>query len=180
MKQKIIQIVKTSTIGVLTVLLLVFTVLQLLPKPDTGLSLKEPIKVYSELTDATNGIYENAVSGILFNESDDTLKINSITVTLTNGKQDKAIKIFLTEDETALELPARMQREFAKSELDTVSYTVVKSVEVDINGEAHALSNAPEKAFETVTLILIALLLLMGYLLYRSIFTTYYTFTEKK
>ena len=148
MKQKITQVVKTSILGVLTVLLLVLTVLQLLPSPDTGVSLKEPIAVYSELTDATNGVYENAVSGILFNESDDTLKINSITVTLTNGAQDKAIKVYLTDDETALDLPARMQREFSKSELSTVSYTEVKSVEVEINGEAHEISNAPEKAFE--------------------------------
>ena len=41
-------------------------------------------------------------------------------------------------------------------------------------------THTAEKAIETVTLILIALLLLSGYLLYRSILVTYYTFTEKK
>lgn len=180
MKQKVIQTIKTAVIGVLTLLLLVLTVLELIPSPDVGVSLKEPVTVYSELTDATNGIYQTAVAGVILNESEDTLKINSVTVTVTNGTQDKAIKLYLSEDSTAFDLPVRTHREFSKSELDTAAFTEVKSVEVEIDGKAHEISNVPEKAIETVTLILIALLLLSGYLLYRSILVTYYTFTEKK
>ena len=180
MKQKILQTVKTAVIGVLTLLLLVLTILELIPEPDIGVTLKEPVTVYSELTDATNGIYETAVAGVILNESDDMMKIHSITVTVTNGTQDKAIKLYLSEDNTAFDLPARTQREFSKSELDTASFTEIKSVEVELDGKTHELSNLPEKAIDTIVWILIALLLLSAYLLYRSILVTYYTFTEKK
>lgn len=175
MKQELKQNIKIAIFGVLTLLLLILTVLELLPGKQTDLTIKESVTVSSSLIDTASGTYENAVSGILFNDSASTITVDEITVTVSNGKNEKAIKIPL-----ALQMAPHTEQEISLSQTDTVAYSTVEEVTAQIGGESYSLANVQKSAIGAAALILIACLLVFGFLLYRSILVRYYMYQEKK
>lgn len=175
MKKTCLQNAKIAVFGILTVFLLVLTVLELLPEPKSDVTVKEPITVSSVLVDTSRGVYENAISGVVFNDSENTITLNSITVAVSRRNAETEIQIPLS-----LTLAPRVQEEILFSYFDTVAYTQVDKVTADINGDTYALSNAKSSFIGATVLVLLGLLLIFGFLLYRSILVRYYMYEEKK
>lgn len=175
MKKVLLQNVKIAIFGILTLLLLVLTVLELVPNQSTVITVKEPIAVSSVLVDTEKGIYENAISGMIFNDSEHTVTVDSVTVTVSNREQDANVQIPLS-----LTMIPHAQEEILFSKLDFHAFTHVDAVTAEINGDTHSLSNVQDNVIGASALILIALLLIFGFLLYRSILVRYYMYEEKK
>lgn len=175
MKQEIKQDIKIAVCAALTLLLLVLTVLEIFPGKQTDLTIKETVTVSPSLVSTASATYENAISGVLFNDSSDTLSVDAISVTVGNGKDEKTIKIPFNR-----EIAPRTTEEFSVSITDTVAYTSVEDVTAQIEGKYYILSNVKQGTVGAVTLILIALLVLLGFLLYRNILIRYYMYQEKQ
>lgn len=175
MKKTWLQNVKIAVFGILTVLLLVLTVLEILPEQKVDVTLKEPIAVSAVLVDTSRDVYENAISGVIFNDSKNTITLDSITVAVSKRGSETEIEIPLS-----LTLAPHMQEDILFSYFDTVGYTQVDEVTAKIDGNSYSLSNAQSNLIGATVLILLGALFLFGFLLYRSILVRYYMYEEKK
>lgn len=175
MKKELIQNIKIAVYGILTLLLLLLTVLELLPQKQTGLVMREPLTVSAQLIDTASGTYETALSGVLFNESDETVTAERLTVTVSDGTTEKKIDITLTDP-----LPPRTRREIRYSEINPNAFTTVTDVSAQIGTETHSVTNVEPSAIGLAAIILIALLAVIAFLLYRSILVRKYMNEEKK
>ena len=174
-KQTHLQDLKVAICSILLLVLLFLTAMELLTQEKAELTVKEPITVSSAITDTASRTYENILKGRLLNESTKTITVDSVTVTVKNRDGSKEIKL----DQSFL-LPAHAEQEISASTLEPTAYTDVESVTARVNGTVCSLSNAPRRTVGGVALILIALLLVAGYVLYRTILTRYYMYMEAK
>ena len=174
MKKELLQIIKISLLGILTLLLLILTVLEILPNGQTDLIVKDPITVSPSPVSSANERYQLLVMGTLFNDSDEAIVIERVTVTVSgaSGTYDVVIP--------ARTLPARTGFEISHSEISEKSYSSVQAVTATVNGEALTVSNETGAPLGTVSLLLMALTLVAGFLCYRSALVYYYMQAEKK
>ena len=175
MKKIRLQNVKIAVFGILTVCLLVLTVLELLPDQKTSLTVKESITVSSSLVDTSRGIYENAISGVVFNDSKESITLHSMAVTISRRNATQEIQIPLS-----ITLAPHTQEEVHFSYFDTVAYTQVDDVWATVDGSAYSLSNLQNNLVGASVLVLLGVTLGFGFLLYRSILVRYYMYEEKK
>ena len=175
MKKVWLQNVKIAIFGILTVCLLALTVLEILPDQKTSLTVKEPFSVSASLIDTSRGVYENAISGVVFNDSEETITLHSVTVAISRRNATQEVQIPLS-----LTLAPHVQEEVRFSYFDTVAYTQVDDVWANINGSAYSLSNVQSNFVGASVLVLLGATLVVGFLLYRSILVRYYMYEEKK
>ena len=174
MKKELLQIVKASVLGLLTLILLVITVFEILPPAQTSLAAKDTVTVSSALISSTSGKYQLLVSGTLFNDSDDTVKLDSVKVTAFDRNQTFDICIPLD-----VVLGPRAEYALSYSVEHSKAYEQVKSVSATVDGIEKQIANADQSVFSAITLLLIALTLIAGYFCYRSILVCYYAKEEK-
>lgn len=170
-----LQNIKIAICGILVLLLLFLTVLELFTQEKTDLTVKESLTVSASITDTASGTYENLIKGVLFNDSEKAITVEALTVTVKNANGEKKISY-----DQPIVLPARAEKELTISTLDATAYTSVENITATLNGAEQALSNAPQRTVSVIALILIALILVMAYLLYRTILTRYYMHLESK
>ena len=174
MKKELLQIIKTSLLGILTLVLLVLTVLEILPSGQTDLIVKEPITVSPAPVSSGTDRYQLLIMGTLFNDSDEEIAIERLTVTVSgaSGKLDVTVP--------ARTLPPRTGYELSYSEISEKSYSSVQAVTATVKGEAITVSNEAGTLLGTVSLLLMALTIVAGFLCYRSALVYSYMQAEKK
>ncbi len=180
MKEKIKQDIKIAVCGILTLLCLVLTVLELIPEKKSGIVVKDTVTVYSAPTDSFSGIFENTVAGSLFNETDAPIVIDALTVRVSDGKTEKDIPVDLSQTTAyaSQQLDPRTKLEFSVTEFSGCDFSKVEEVRITVKGELYQLSNMDQSAISIVAILLIALLLIFGFMLYRSIMVRYYMYKE--
>ena len=175
MKNEFLQMMKTVLLGLLTLLLLTVTVLELLPGGQTALTVKDTVAVAPSVLNSTNGTYQLLFSGTLINQSDESITVDAIDVKVSNGKEEQTVRIPLS-----ITLQPREEYELSHSEESKISYSRIQSMTATVGGEQTSLSNANGSSFGTVTVLFIALTLIAGFLFYRCILVYHYMKIEKK
>ena len=175
MKKEHLQLIKASVLGLLTLLLLVITVFEILPAGQSVLIAKDEITVSPSRISVGSNTYQLLVSGTLFNDSDETLTVDSLTVRVEEDEKSLDIRIPLS-----LTLGPRAEHPLSYSMESTEAFERITSVTASVDGEDVAVSETASPAFGTVTLLLLALTLVLGYFCYRSILVYHYTRLERK
>ena len=177
MKTHIGQNIRILITGLCCVLLLVGVILSMIPEKDLGLSVKEELKASFSRITLSESRYSCEVIGRLENERTEPLLIERLEILVGSGDSDTTHLL----EQTNVTLPPRATLEvFERWESDT-SYDRVLSVKATVGGETAVLSNASQGGVVNgLTLILLGLLLLCGYLLWRAVKIRYYMEQEDR
>ena len=175
MNAKTKQAIKIAVFGLLTLFFLALTVLELLPGKTTDLKIRESVSVVSVPVNVAAGLNENAVSGVLFNDSRDAITVDRLNLTLKKGKAEKEVQIPL-----GVTIAPHTEYRLAYSETNMLAFSEVEDVSAEIGGERYPLANAGQNGIGAGALILTACLLVFGFLLYRSILVRYYIYQEEQ
>lgn len=175
MKTHIGQNIRILITGICCVLLLVGVILSMIPEKDLGLSVTEEIKASSSRITLSASHYSCEVTGRLENGTAEPVLIERLEILVGNGEETHLL------EKTNLTVHGRAAHEiFERWESDT-PYDRVLSVKVTVGGETVTLSNASQGGvFNGLTLILLGLLLLCGYLLLRAVKIRYYMEQEDR
>ena len=177
MKERLLQDIKIAIFGILAVVLIVLTVLELMPNEGLGLEVKEAVKVSSASLspfDAEVKDYQISVTGMLSNPTDAAVKIDAIHIKVQGGSAVRDVVI------EGFELPARTDREFSQVFEEQVFYDRVSEVKVTIGGAEEVLLNQPEShsPISGVVVFYLVCLALLVYLLIRAAKGRYYLYQE--
>ena len=177
MKERLLQDVKIAIFGILAVVLIVLTVLELMPQGGLGLEIKEAVRVSSASLspfDAEVRDYQTSVTGMLSNPTDATVKVESIRVRIAFGDNTREVAI------GGFEMPARTTREFSQTFEGQTPYDRVSEVGVTVGGVEELLLNSTESrsTVSGVAVFYVALLALFLYLLVRAVKGRYYLYQE--
>ena len=175
-KELILQDLQILLWGLLTLVLAVLMILEMIPTISVGaLEIGEPIKVSSSLISVSEKNYVSAISGSIFNSSDDPVRIEGVTVVVGDGKTEKTIEMdgFL--------LPPRTEEELSAGWTGDIQFDRILSVTATVNGEACALSNADATGGTGgVAIFYLVLLLPVVWMLVRASKIRYYLYQETK
>ncbi len=175
MNAKTKQAIKIAVFGLLTLCFLALTILELLPGKTTELTVREPVTVVSAPVNVAAGMNENAVTGVLFNDSTDAITVDQLNVTLKKGKAEKEVQIPL-----GVTIAPHTEYRLAYSEMNVLAYSEIENLSAEIGGVQYALANAEGGSIGAGVLILLACLLVFGFLLYRSILVRVYIHQEEQ
>ncbi len=129
---------KIALFGVLALLLVFLLMLELFSGSNGQIAVKEQIKVsaasLSSAEDAEKE-YLCQLSGALINTSDEGVRIDNVTVAVSDGESRKGLVI------EGFYLPARTEQTIAGSLESTVEYDRVTDVYVTVNGQEIRLAN---------------------------------------
>ena len=175
MKKELLQLIRVIVLGILALLLLTVTVLEILPDRQTALTVRDTVTVSPSRLSSSDDKYQLLVSGTLFNSTNERVTVDSVDVRVTNGQDDYTVHIPISTV-----LSPREKYEISHTAESTVSYSRVKSVTANTSTEALNLTNSTSASFGTTEVLLLALTAVLGYFLYRSILVYYYMQLEKK
>ena len=175
MKKELLQLARVIVLGILALLLLTITVLEILPDRQTVLTVKDTVKVSSSSLSSSNDKYQLLVSGTLFNRTNERVTVDSIDVRVTNGQDDYTVHVPISTV-----LGPRGKYEISHAVESSISYSRVKSVTATTSTETLNLTNSTSASFGTTEVLLLALTAVFGYFLYRAILVYYYMQLEKK
>lgn len=175
MKKEALQLIKASALGLLTLLLLVITIFEMLPAKQSELIAKDAITVSPSLINSSSNTYQLLVSGTLFNDSDKAITVDSLKIKVKKGSQSHDLDIPLS-----VTLGPRAEYPLSHSAEGTQAFEQVVSVSASVGGASIAISEPKTPIFGTVTLLLLALTLVLGYFCYRSILVYRYTRLERE
>lgn len=162
-RAKLIGGVRIGVFAVLVVLFALLCALELIPKNQSGLTVKEVFQVSSGSLspfDAPTKEYTCHVRGRVDNPTDRDVRVELLCLTVEGEGKEKTVELegFL--------LPARSFREINETFEDTVNYDTVKTVSVTVEGTAETLANRTSNfaisgvlLFGIVGLVIAALLL---------------------
>jgi len=126
-RKKLAAYARIAVFAALAILFAVLSVLELLPKNQSGLQMKEAIGISSApLTPlgSQEKRYTCLLMGTLENPTDDEIRVEALRVTVEGEGKEKLLEL------SGFVLPARNSHEVSLSFEDTVNYDSVKSVSV--------------------------------------------------
>lgn len=165
--------------GLLSLLLVVLTVLELLPDPGTGIEVRQLITVSSSSlspVEAEEKDYHSQISGMLFNPNDDAITVDSMAVTVSDGKTEQTVTL------AGFTLPARSTREIMTSLEGKVGFDRVTEVTLVRGDKTDVLPNQTVTSSGVSGIAVIYLLLLAAtvFLTVRAAKVRYYLYQEGK
>ena len=177
MKDRLLQDAKIALLGILAIALIVLTVLELIPNESVGLEVKETARVSSASLspiDAEVKDYQTAVTGMLSNPTDETVKVDSVNVKISDGESTRDVVI------EGFEIPARSYREFSSGFEGQIAYDRVTEVAVTVGSVRDVLPNQTESRspISGVAVFYLALLVPVAWLLVRAVKGRYYLHQE--
>ena len=176
-KEKLLTNLQIVVFGLLSLLFVVLTVIELIPAKSEGIEVFQPIKVSSSsLTPVGAEIkeYHTQVDGVLINAGEETVAVEAVRVTVSDGK---------TERELTLEgftLPARTKYEILNEFKGENGFDRVVEVAVVLNGNADVLPNQTTTAIGISGVAVFYAILLVGvaWLTLRAVKIRYYLYQE--
>ena len=176
-KENLLMNLRIVLWGLATLLFVVLTVLELIPNKSSGITVKEPIRISSASLspfEAEQKDYTCLLTGILLNESNAAVAVESVRVVIGDGKQEKTLEL------EGFTLPARSTHEISVSFEDTVDYDRVKTVVLTADGTEDILPNQTKSGFSVsgVMILYFAGLILSGWFLYDTCKKRYYLWQE--
>ena len=160
--------------GLLSLLFAVFLIFECIPTEQARIAVKEPMGVSSALINKTQKNYTCAISGILYNPSDDVVKVDQITVTVKGESAGREVDI------EGFVLPPRTERELYLAWESQDSFTRVVRVVVEVDGESVELTNLQYPVEQGPVLVMGILLALSVLLLVRAAKGRYYLWQESQ
>ena len=140
----------------------------------TGVTVKESVTVSSALINKTQQNYTSAISGVLFNPTDDVITVERVTVTVKGEEAGREVEL------EGFVLPPRTGQELYESWESLDSFTRVTRVAVTVDGDTVALSNANRAVEQGPVVVLGVLLAFAVFLLVRAAKGRYYLWQESK
>lgn len=172
-KDCLLQNLKIVLLGVLVLLLAVLTVLELFTAGMSEVGVDEPVRTSSSLINVGQGRYTSTVSGRLVNRGDDTVRIELVTVTVSDGKESRKIEI------EGFVLPPHFERDIFAEWQGTKDYHTVTRVAVTVNGVEDVIPNTEETMpVSGIAILYFALLVLSALFLVRACKIRYYIYQE--
>lgn len=173
-KDATLQTVKIVLFSLLALALAVLTVLELQPTALSELQIKTPFCVSSALIDVGQGAYALEVNGEFVNESNETVEVDAIAVTVSNGKLTKRIEM------EGFALPPRTSQEVTETWTGIHSYDRITRVEVTVNGEVDVLANTANPGVSGIAILYLIALAGVAILLVRACKIRYYIHQEAR
>ena len=168
-----LQNLKITLLALLTAVLLFLTVWQALPQKESGLLAKESFTASSTLISVSSKQYSTQVSGAIGNETEQTVKISSLKLTVGDGKAEKEIIMdgFL--------LPTHATKQVFYTEEGTEEWSSVKKVVAVVNGEELLIKDpSASSSLGGFFWISAILTLAAGFFLVQSCMVRYYMAQE--
>ena len=174
LKDRIVKDLQIVLWGIVAVLLAVCLVLECIPTESEGITVKETVEVSSALINKTQKNYTSAISGVLYNPSDKTVKVDKVTVTVKGEEAGREV------DLAGFVLPPRTEQEiyFVWESMD--SFTRVTRVTAVADGEAVMLSNYAYNVRQGPVIVLAVLLAIAAFLTVRAAKGRYYLWQEQQ
>ena len=172
-KDCLLQNLKIVLWGVLALLFAVLTVLELFSYGTTDITVSDTVKVSSSLINVNEEHYVSSISGSISNAGKDTIRIDAVTVTVSDGKESRDVKIegFL--------LPAYYERELVADWEGDVCYDRVTRVAITVDGVEDVLPNAVNTLpVSGIAILYVVLLAVAVLLLIRACKVRYYIYQE--
>ena len=137
-RAKLACVARLAVFGLLSLLFAVLTVLELIPNPESGVEIKETVRISSASLspfDAAEKEYTCLLTGVFSNDTDADIRVDSLRVIVGDGKSEKALEL------SGFTIPKRASHEISHSFEDVVGYDRVSSVSVTVGGEEDELLN---------------------------------------
>lgn len=176
-KERIFATLQIAVFGLLSLILAVFTVLELIPAPSEGIEVSQPIAVSSsslspievEIKD-----YHTQVGGALFNPTGDAVAVESVEIKVSDGTHETSVTV------EGFTLPARTSYELFAEFEGQIAYDRVVAVKLISGGREDVLQNQVASAFGVSGVAVFYLLLLAGtaFLTVRAAKIRYYLHQE--
>ena len=153
---------------------LVFFVISLLPVGMEGVGIGDQIHVSAAPLDAEGRNYLVQVRGSLVNETDTPIEVESIVLTVSDGKTQKEVTL------AGGTLHSRFALELTDTWEDSVPYTYVDAVYLTVNGERVRVENVEEGVIGTDTVVCLALAAVLALAAIALGKQRYYLYQEEK
>ena len=168
---------KIALLGVLAILLVLLLALELFSGSDEDIAVKERIEISAALlsgADDAKQEYLCQLRGMLINRSDEGIRIDHVTVAVSDGDARKGLVI------EGIYLPARTEWEIGGNLESELGYDRVTDVYVTVNGEETRITNQSMggQSLGWVPVLYLALLLGVALLLVRACKIRYYLHQE--
>lgn len=152
--KKHIYTVAGALCALLSLALAVLFVITLLPVGFDGVHAVEAVSVSSSPTDATEARYHVQVRGILLNDGDEPLAVDTLILNVSDGRRRETVKLagFDLHSRLSHDLLYEWESDFAPDRVDAVYLSV--------DGEERRLENSAETLIGTDTVVTLALALL--------------------
>ena len=175
LKDRLTQSVQIAIFGLLALILIVLTVLELIPAQTKGLQVEDRLEVASFAVDSTGLRFVSSLHGNFKNNSNETLVVEDVRVLLSNGKIRREIAL------DSFTLPARCEQDVELNfECDVDVNTVVR-IEAKVNGEAMVLENRDAaQTFSGIAVFYLVLLIPSVLLCIRAAKVRYYLYQESR
>lgn len=178
-KDRLLTNLQIAIFGLLSLLLLVLTVMELLPEKSHGVTVRQSITVSSSSLspiEAEVKDYHSQIGGSLFNPTDKAITVDSVSVTVSDGKNEKTVTV------EGFTLPARTEHEIIASFEGQIFYDRVTEVALVSVGETDVLPNQTATSFRIggVVIFYLVLLAITAFLTVRAAKVRYYLYQETK
>ncbi len=177
-KECILVSLQIAVFGLLSLLLVVLTVLELIPARNEGITVSQPIVASSSSLSPIGAEvkdYHTQVSGILFNSTERDIAVESVQIKVSDGTHEKSITV------EGFTLPARNTREILTEFRSQVAYDRVLEVVLVCNGSEDVIPNQTTTSIGISGVAVFYLLLLAGtaFLTVRAAKIRYYLYQER-
>ena len=178
-KDRLLTNLQIAVFGLLSLLLLVLTVMEFLPEKSHGVTVRQSITVSSSSLspiEAEIKDYHSQIGGSLFNPTDQTIAVDSVSVTVSDGKNEKTVTV------EGFTLPARTEREITASFEGQICFDRVIETSVSCGGTSDVLPNQTASSFRIGGIVIFYLVLLAVAVLLtvRATKVRYYLYQEEK
>ena len=172
-KDAAVQTVKIVLLALLALVLAVLAALELQPTALSELQIKTPLRVSSALIDVGQNAYSWELSGAFANESNETITVETLYVTVSDGKLTKRVEV------DGFTLHPRTSREIPKTVGTGIhAYDRITRVEVTVNGETDVLANTANTTISGIAILYLVALAAVAILLVRACKIRYYIYQE--
>lgn len=175
LKDQILKDVQIVLWGIVAILCAVLLILESIPVAKAGtISVKERITVSSALINKAQQTYTSAVSGRVYNPSDETVRVDRINITVKGDSAGREVEV------EGFSLPPRTEREIYASWEGLDSFSKVTRVSATVEGDTQVITNANQSAEKGPVVVFFCILVLAVFLLIRAAKGRYYLWQESK
>lgn len=144
-------------------------------RSQSGLAVREQLKVASAPIDKEGSAFSCLLSGSITNSGDSTVQVQRLLVTVRNGEQEREVSL------PGFAVPARTDVPVSLSWKDDVEWTQIKAVVAELDEGTEQLSNVARQglSLNVFAVVWLAVAAAFGYAAFSSGRTLRYTEQEE-
>ena len=174
-KERLVQTLKIIVLAILAAALLLLTALELQPAAVSDLKLQKKFQISSALIDVGRDVYATNLVGEFVNETNETIVVDALTVTVSNGKVTKRIEF------EGFTLLPRTDIELSQTWTGIHDFDRITRIDVTVNGKEDVLVNTDSTlSISGIAIVYLLLLLVDLLLLVRACKIRYYIWQEQQ